>query len=481
VSEERLQTYLTESKRVMRYYEKNTQVRFDPLQHYTDYYPEAPGGRRGGRSMESRPFNGTRLGDEFRSLRRPHPQSQIMGKFGITAGQAKSLLVATLRAKLLIVWLLFRYMLRFMSRRKYGRDTMLYCGNALAARLRGSLLDRNVPVRRNSEVTSLVIEEGRVVGVRAICDGREVTIGATKGVVLAAGGFERNREMREKYQRSPISDQWTAAHHNNVGDGIRMGLEAGGTVDLMDDAWWTPTTLVPESDVGWVLVVEKSLPGSIFVDRHGKRFCNEAAPYIDVVNAMYDADDGSSSTVPCYLVFDARFRKNYPVGPIAPGYAQPDSRTPRRYRDSFLMRGKTLDELAEKCDLDAAALKATIERFNMMAVKGVDEDFGRGESYADRYYGDYRIQPNPCLAPLKTGPFYAIKVYPGDLGTKGGLKTDLGCRVVTAEGEPIAGLYAAGNTTASVMGRSYPGAGGTIGPALTFGFIAAERACSVDG
>lgn len=478
VAEERLRAYADESRRVVNWLEANTRVRFDALEHYTDYYPEAPGGRPGGRSMESRPFDGTELGDDLRALRMPHPQSQILGRFGITAAQAHTMLAGGIRAMLLMLMCFIRYALRWRARKQYGRDTLLACGNALIGRLRASLKDRGVAVRLNASATELVRDGERVVGVVAEIDGKTVRIGAARGVLLAAGGFSRNLEMRQEHQRHPITTEWTAGSPYNTGDGIRMGIEAGGAVSLMDEAWWTPVTLVPRQEFAWVLVVEKNLPGGIFVNQHAKRFTNEAAPYIDVVIGMYEDQAVTGATVPSFLIFDATFRKRYPVGPIAPGYAMPDSRVPRRYMKDFLVKAASLDELAGKLELDPGALRETVTHYNDMARRGVDEDFGRGNSASDRYYGDTRAQPNPCMAPIEKGPFYAIRVYPGDLGTKGGLVTDVGARVLDADGCAIAGLYAAGNCSASVMGRTYPGAGGTIGPALTFGVVAAESAAA---
>lgn len=472
VPRERLESYIRESQRVMAYFHERTHVRYDAMEKYTDYYPEAPGGRPGGRSMDAVPFDGTKLGDELRNLRMPHPQSQIMGKFGITAADAQKLLVNNLASKLYIMGCFAGYGLRFMGRGKYGRDTKLTCGNSLMGRLRMSLLDRGVPLWLESGAVELIEEGGRIRGAVVDRNGERVEVRANHGVLLAAGGFEKNDAMRQKWQRHPITTQWTAANPHNVGDGIRMGQDAGGALSLMKEAWWTPTTLVPGSDLGWVLVVEKNLPGSIFVNAKAERFCNEAAPYVDVVVDMYEAD----SAHPCWMVFDARFRHFYPVGPVAPGYAMPDSRTPRRYRKGFLRKAGTLEELAGMLELDAAALQATVERFNVQADKGKDEDFGRGDSASDRYYGDPRVEPNPCLHRIAKAPFYAIPVYPGDLGTKGGLVTDLGGRVLREDGSAIDGLFAAGNCAASMMGRTYPGAGGTIGPALTFGFVAAETA-----
>ena len=472
VPEEKLVTYLEGSLKVMSYFEEKTHVCFDPMEKYTDYYPETEGGKPGGRSMDARPFDGTSLGEEFHRLRRPHPQSQIMGKFGISAAQAQEFLVNTWRTKFLMLWLFLRYALRFVSRRKYGRDTRLTAGNALIARLRLSLADRGVPLWLECGATGLIVEDGRVVGAEIDKNGKTLRIGARKGVLLAAGGFERNLKMRQQWQQAPITDTWSAANLHNVGEGIQMGMDAGGAVELMDEAWWTPTTTIPRQELAWVLVVEKNLPGSIFVNKDARRFTNEAAPYIDVVHGMYK--DGHD---PHWMVFDADFRHKYPCGPVAPGYAVPDSRTPRKLTQDFMRRSKTLEELAAKLDLDPAALKETVERFNEHAREGHDPDHRRGESLSDRYYGDPRVKPNPCLAPIDKAPFYAIPVFPGDLGTKGGLRTDTKARVLSESGDVLPGLYAAGNCASALMGRTYPGAGGTIGPALTFGFLAAEDAC----
>ena len=477
VPKQRLSEFLAASQRMVKWLEANTRVRFDPLKKYTDYYPEAPGGRPGGRSMESRPYDGAELGDELANLHRPHPQSQIMGKFGITAAQAHVMLAGGIMTKLMMAWLFILYFFRGPKRKRLGRDTALTCGNALAGRLRGSLMDRDIPVWLNSPCTALRKEGGHVVGAVVERDGQTVQVDAAWGVVLAAGGFSRNQTMRDTYQRTPIVTEWHAGNHDDMGQGIQMGLDAGGTVKLMKEAWWTPVTLVPKSDLAWVLVVEKNCPGGIFVNKNGVRFCNEAAPYIDVVIDMYGDYEKTQASIPAFLVFDATFRKKYPVGPIAPGYAMPDSAVPKRYRNgAFLIRAESLEALAKEIDVPADALAATVQRHNGFAATGIDEDFGRGNSASDRYYGDHRVGPNPNLAPIGKAPFYAIRVYPGDLGTKGGLVTDNHARVLTEDGAPIAGLYAAGNTSASVMGRTYPGAGGTISPALTYGMLAAEAA-----
>lgn len=476
VSAERLEAYVDHARRMHDYMAEHTHLILDSLEEYSDYYREAPGGKPGGRSMEPVPFDASELGEHFAALRRPHTQSQILGKFGITAREAHGYLVPTWGARFKLVGRMIQYALRWFKRRHFHRDTKLHAGNALIGRLRRSLLDRNVDLWLRSPATELIIEDGRVVGVVVEHEGKTKRVRATQGVLLGAGGFERNGQMRAKYQRAPVSPDWNAGNARNLGDGIRMGIDAGGALDLMDRAWWTPVTLIPKSKFSWVLVVEKSMPGSFMVNAKAERFCNEAAPYLDVGEAMYEGD-----AVPdAFLIFDAEFRQRYPVGPIAPGYAQPDSRLPRRLRNGFLLKADTLEALAEKCNLDPAALRKTTDHFNEMARVGKDTDFQRGDFHYDRYYADHTVTPNPTMRPLVKGPFYAIRVYPGDLGTKGGLVTDPQARVLTEAGEPIEGLYAAGNTSASVMGPTYPGAGGTIGPALTFGFLAAETAAGVD-
>ena len=478
VPDDRLWLYIRESKRVLAYLHDKTHVRYVPLAKYTDYYPEAPGGRSGGRSMDPLPFDGARLREDLIQLRRPHPQSQILGKFGITAKEAQAAIGVGFQTMMFMAWQMFLYMLRYFKRKRWGRDTKLCAGNSLMGRLFLSLKERNVPTWLNTGVEELVFEDGKVVGAVLSKEGTTLRVKANRGVVLAAGGFSRNQEMREQYQRHPIRTEWTAGTPSNTGDAIIMGRDAGGALGLMDEAWWTPVSLVPRSPFSWVLVVEKSLPHGLFVNQDGKRFTNEAAPYIDVVDGMYDDVAKTGAADPRWFhIFDATYRKSSVAGPIAPGKVMPDNRLPRRYRDgNFLYRANALGELCEQLKIPTVTTKATIARFNEYALKGEDPDFNRGWSAQDRYYGDPNVKPNCSLGPIETGPFYAVQIYPGDLGTKGGLITDEHSRVLKEDGQPIVGLYAAGNSSASVMGRTYPGAGGTIGPALTFGFLAAEDA-----
>ncbi|MCO4747974.1 MAG: FAD-binding protein [Proteobacteria bacterium] len=476
VPDDRLEAYVDESVRMLAWLEEHTEFKLDSLESYADYYAEAPGGKPGGRSMEPVPFDATKLGaDHFRELRRSHPQSQVMGKFGITAREAHGYIAPTLSGYVQLVWRFVQWAARYFKRRGMPRDTKLHAGNALIARLFRTLLDKQIPYWLNSPAKDLIIEGGKVVGAVVERDGKAMRVEARNGVLLAAGGFEHNQAWRDKYHSmGPSKVEWNAGNTFNVGQGIQMGIDAGGAVERMHDAWWTPVTRLPKASQAWVLVVEKSLPGSIFVNGAGKRFTNEAAPYLDVVEGMYAGD-----AVPvCWMLFDAEYRRLYPVGPVAPGYAQPDHRISKRLSQGFFTRAPTLRELADKLEIDADAVEATVAHFNAFAIKGEDPDHQRGEAAVDVYYADRRVKPNASLRPLTKGPFYAIPVFPGDLGTKGGLVTDPKGRVLMEDGTPIDGLFAAGNTSAAVMGPSYPGAGGTIGPALCFGFLAAEGAAS---
>jgi 3-oxosteroid 1-dehydrogenase len=347
-------------------------------------------------------------------------------------------------------------------------------GNALIGALRCSLQDRGKSLWLNSALEELLLVGDRVGGARVNRNGQLLNVKARYGVIIAAGGFERNQAMREQYLPQPSRADWSATPPNNTGDGIRAGQAVGARTALMDHSWWAPTTYVKGEEKQRALFVERTLPGCVMVNAAGERFVNEAAPYTDIVYAMYANNREGAASVPCWMVFDAEFRRKYPCGALLPGYAQRDWQLPEHLRDYF-HKASSLEELATKIGVDAGGLVRTVQRFNGMAVQGVDEDFHKGESLFDRYYGDPNVQPNPCLAPLLKGPFYAVRIDAGDIGTKGGLLTDVHARVLHEDGEPINGLYAIGNSAASMMGRTYPGAGSTIGPAMTFGYLAANH------
>jgi 3-oxosteroid 1-dehydrogenase len=248
----------------------------------------------------------------------------------------------------------------------------------------------------------------------------------------------------------------------------------------MEEAWWSPVVIPPGEERPRVLIMEKGLPGTIIVNQRGERFMNEAAPYTDIGHNMYAANSPDAPSIPAYFIFDRAYRRKHPIGSLYPTFVQPDWALSKEIKENFLTIAPTIPELAARLGIDAERLQATIRKFNAFARNGKDADHGRGESLQDRYYSDPKATPNPCLGPLERGPFYAVKVYPGDLGTKGGFRTDTRARVLTEQGDPIPGLYSAGNCSASIMGKSYPGAGATIGPAMAFGYIAARQAVRGD-
>lgn len=435
-----------------------TPLDFTWVSGYPDYYPEAPGGLATGRTVEPKPLDGRLLGPHLATLAPPYLAAP--GGLAVTAADYRWLTLGIRHPRSVLT--AARLAAAALARRAVGRR-MLTMGQALAAGLRAGLLSAGVPVWLATPMSSLHTVDGRVAGVRVTRAGRHLLLRASHGVVLASGGFEHNERMRRNHQRPPVGTSWTVGATGNTGDGIEAGHRLGAALDLMDEAWWGPT--IPLPDGPYFCLAERTLPGSLLVDRAGDRFVNEAAPYVDVVQAMYDHGCADAT----WLITDQTYRDRYLFAGRGP--RQP---LPRRwYSSGTVHRAGSLDGLAARTGLPAAALHAAVERFNGFAARGHDEDFGRGGSAYDRYYGDPRNRPNPCLGPLRRPPYYAVRIVAGDLGTKGGLRTDERARVLRDDGTPIPGLYAAGNASASVMGRSYAGAGATLGPAIVFGYLAA--------
>jgi 3-oxosteroid 1-dehydrogenase len=445
----------------------NTPVDFTWVPDYADYYPEAPGGRVGGRSVEPKLLDASVLGADASSLRPPY----LPAPAGITVTQANYRWMSLGTSHPRAITTTARVTGRMLVSRLRHRQ-LLSMGQALAAGLRAGLTRAGVAVWLSTPMTGLQISGGRVAGVRVLRDGQPVVVRAARGVLLATGGFERSAEMRRRYQREPIGTEWTVGSPGNTGDGIAAGEAAGGVLALMDDAWWGPSIPLPGGPV--FCLAERSLPGSIFVNAAGERFMNEAAPYVDAVHAMYARHTEDNPHIPCWMITDQRYRNRYVFTGVPPRRPLPR----RWYASGAVFRAESLAELAGQIGVSADGLVKTVEEFNEFARTGKDAEFGRGDSAYDRYYGDPRCQPNPNLAALAEPPFYAIKIVPGDLGTKGGLRTDERARVLRDDGSVIPGLYAAGNTSAMVMGRSYAGPGATIGPAMTFGYLAALDAAS---
>lgn len=474
VDDARLRAYVAHGPAMVQYFERRTRVKFEAADKYCDYYPELPGGKLGSRSLDCRPFSRRKLGREIHHIY-PSRWRGVFNRFTLTAKESHFVMNLNYKSYLFISWRLLLYFADIRSRLRGLPDNRATLGQGLIAGLRRSLMDRDISLWRNTAVTRLIKRDGRIIGVELLRNGQPQRIRARRGVLVASGGFSRNADMRQQYQARPISSAWTSSSDNDHGDGIKLGQAAGADLQFMHCAWWTPAMREPDGQ-NWALIVGKAMPGSIFVNSAGQRFTNEAAPYEDVVKGQLSSHQHVPS-IPCYMIFDATYRHRYPIGLLPPSRVQSDDRIPAEYRQcNYLTRAETLAELAEKLGINSGGLTATVDGFNQDAKLGTDSQFGRGKSASDRYYSDQDNQPNPCLAPIVKPPFYGVAIYPGDLGTKGGLKCNEYAQVLTTDGQIIAGLYATGNCSGAVMGDSYPGAGATIGSAMTFGYIAALHA-----
>ncbi|MFO1292165.1 MAG: FAD-dependent oxidoreductase [Rubrivivax sp.] len=475
-SDDRVLAYVETARQMARYLGQ-IGVPYCCVPKYSDYYPTVADALPGGRTMEALPFNARKLGLEALDQMRPtNPGQLVLGRMQMTALEAHSFLARETKGKLMLLWILLRYFLDYPWRSRTRKDRRLTGGQALAAGLFHALRQRQVPIWLNTPLRSLVMDGARVAGVRVEREGKPVTVRARKGVLLAAGGFERNQQMREQYLPQPTNEAWAATPPAcNSGDAIRAGAEVGGALALMEHAWGVPTLEVPKEKKFRGIFVERSMPGCMVVNARGERFVDESAPYLEFQQAMMANHAATGSAVPSWVVFDADFRRQYPIGPLMPASAIPDRKLSPRWLGTVYWKADTLDALAAQIGVDAKGLAASAARMGEYARSGKDVEFDRGGNAFDRYYGDPTVRPNPNLAPIAKPPFYAMKLYPGDIGTKGGLVTDRDARVLDAQGRPIEGLYCVGNNAASVMGPSYPGAGATIGPALTFAFRAVAQ------
>ena len=459
------EAFLTRAPEMLQYLSRLPHMQFRIMRGFSDYYPERPGGMDEGRGIDTPIFRGRRLGKLFHQLR-PHPIKTPFDLVFSTVEIKKIFLLAAHPPYLVDA---FKVLARNLYNKVFG-VRHAGSGAALIARLRISLREQGVPVWLNTPVKEIVFDNGSAIGVEVEKEGKRLRIRATKGVVLAAGGFPHNQAMREKYQKHPVNTRWTVASPGNTGEVIEMGINAGAAVDLMDDNWGMPTVLPPDKST-FPLVMERSYPGAIMVNAAGRRFTNEAAPYLDVVHAMYEEDSEGCVSIPSFWIMDKRFHNRYFLAGHIPGIL------PSKHLEAgYIIKADTIAELAEKTGIDPLALVDTVEGFNDFARRSKDLDFKRGDSAYDRFYSDPSVKPNPCLAPIEKPPFLAVKVFPGDIGTKGGLLTNENAQVLDKNGAIIEGLYAAGNTSASVMGNTYPGPGSTLGPAMTFGYIGAMHA-----
>ncbi|NDZ96014.1 FAD-binding protein [Streptomyces sp. SID6673] len=463
-SDARRRTYLVAGNKMFSFLESEG-VPFLRIDGYSDYYAGVRGvvgGKARSRSVETPAFDVKQLGEWAARLRPP-----VAGNMTMYTGEAAYASNLFTRKGMSV-------MTRVMARTALGRlrgKKNVTNGAALIGYLLKALLDRGVPVWPETALVELIVEDGEVRGAVVDRNGTSLRVRARAGVLISAGGFAHNGVMRDEFSGGqPGRPEWTSANPGDTGEALQIAMKHGAATDMMDEAWWLPSWLMPDG-VPSMCISERSKPHSIMVDAKGNRYFNEAIAYQEAGQCMFEHERTVGGALPTWLIIDSRHRSRYVFG------FAPPARTPKDWIASGAMKkAATLEDLAAQCGIDPEGLVATVARFNGFAESGVDEDFHRGEGDHEKYQGDITHKPNACLGSVAKGPFYAVPMYPGDIGTNGGLLCDENARVLTDDGRPISGLYAAGNCTASVMGRKYLGAGATIGPSVVFSYVAAEDA-----
>jgi len=456
-----IEAYVDTGPEMVAFLEARTPVRFICVPDFPDYHPEHPGGKPGGgRTLECPPYSFNELGAwKERVTVSPYwPDVHItVGETTLCQAVPKEIPVEE-------------------KQRRIANDER-GLGLSLVARLLRGCLDRGIEPRTDWAAKDLIIEDGAVAGVTFETPDGPRTV-RTRNVVLATGGFEWNRDFVRAFLRGPMTHPVSV--HTNTGDGLRMAMKAGAMLGNMREAWWMPVIELPKEIVSegrHLLTWERTLPGSIMVNRQGRRFTNEAANY-NAFGAAFHEQDVSRfeyANLPCWVIFDHKFFEKY-------GFGQQPGSTPEEVArpSQWVTREPTLAALAQRLNMPEGSLEATVDRWNDHVAKGYDPDFRRGESAYDLWWGDPTMKrtKGATMGALTEGPFYAVEVKSGALGTKGGPRTDTDSRVVDLDGNPIPGLYAAGNVMASAMGMTYGGGGGTLGPGMVFGFRAGRHAGS---
>lgn len=475
---ERLESYVDNGGAMVRFL-IDAGLKLEPLAGYPDYFPDAPGAHPG-RGVIPRAIDGKTLGKHFFTLRQQTVKFKLFKRYSVEVAEGGKLGMRMSGWQWTLAKILWRYWSDIGWRLKTSRDSRLTLGNALMGGLRKALDDAGVDVRLGHRLTELVRENDRVTGVVFEHGGVRGTIMANHAVIIGAGGFEQNQEMRDRYFEFPTDRRVSATPRDgNTGAATLAGMEIGAATELMDQGWWNPTLVMPSIDGVNVEVTDPvtydfSRPHSICVNRLGKRFVNEGSPYDEFGQAMIADHRKTGANVPCWIIFDANYRKKFAIGQLWPSIVLPDHKVPENWWDTYFYRADTVDELAAKIGVDAGGLAESVARMNDYARTGKDLEFDRGGNLYDLYSGDPNLKPNPSLGSIDRPPYYAARIELGDIGTKGGLKADGDGRVLDLNDEPILGLYAVGNASGSAFGNRYPGAGGTVGPSAVFGFIAAN-------
>jgi succinate dehydrogenase/fumarate reductase flavoprotein subunit len=472
---ERLNAFLAHGDQAVQYLEAHTALRLQPVSTYPDYYPDLPGATLGGRVLEPEPFDANFLGEAFNLLRAPLPEFTLIGGMMISRQDIPHLrrMSRSWRSALHVAGLLSRYALQRLSAR---RGTTLYLGNALAGRLLQSTIQLGVCLRTGITVERLVNEDGRICGVEVSTQGVMKLIRARQGVILSTGGLSHGGDLRARFVPTAAGTLSASVKSGTSARGAQLALDAGGRLSELTEegAFWVPASTFTRRDGSQGVfphtVTDRSKPGLIAVGSHGKRFVNEAVSYHEFVRAQLA---NAETAVPAFLLCDSRFLWKYGLGRIKPfTFSWSVSAA---LKEGYLKRATNLKDLAVQLGIPPDALRLTVEHYNTHASQGKDPEFGRGSNAYQRHLGDVDQTPNACVAPIQTGPFYAVKVWPADLGMSAGIVTDDHARVLGPNEAPIPGLYACGNDMASVMEGAYPGPGITLGPALTFAYLAARH------
>ncbi len=478
VQRERLEAYVDQGPEMLAFL-RSLGFKFDVIP-WPDYMPDVPGSRFD-RSIVFPKYNGVRLGDRFMLMREQFARYKLLNRYSIDFAEANSISTRGRGWLLTLAKVVGRYWLDLKARHRTRRDRVFTLGNALMGPLWEALFEKGVDLELDTKFESFVVEGGIIKGVEVSRFGNVSRIESRFGVVVGAGGFEWNQKLRDQFFTLPGQTSWSSTPKDaNRGEVLEAALAIGADTEFVESGWWIPTMIMPipnasNFEQSHHAVIDVGRPHSVCVNRNGLRFVNEACSYDNFGKAMIADQLATGANTPCWLVFDATFRQKYPAGGFLPTIIMSDRKIPFDWYDHYIFRAESISSLANKIGVPSDNLIKTIDTMNDYAKSGEDLDFGRGGNAYDLYSGDATVKPNPCLGPIDRAPFYAIPVNLGDLGTKGGLKCDGEARVVDKSGQIIPGLYAAGNASGSPFGNCYPGAGGTIGPAMVFGYIAAAN------
>jgi 3-oxosteroid 1-dehydrogenase len=446
---------------------------------WPDYYPDVPGARSD-RSLVCPLFDGTQLGSQFTLMREQYTRFKLLNRYAMDLPEFFALSARAKGWRKVLLKILWGYWTDRSARRIGRRDRRFTSGAALMGPIYKRIFERGIEVRLETRLDELLLSGGRVSGVRVSNFGRSYDITARQGVIVCAGGFEWNQELRDRFFDVPgLTRHSSSPEDANRGEALIAGLKIGAATEHTEAGWWIPTMHMPMPNTSNFEEIHQAAfdvgrPHSVCVNRDGKRFVDEASGYDDFGKGMVADQLKSGANCPCWLIFDARFRAKFSAGGFMPTQVMSDRSIPIDSWDHYIFKADSIDALAQKIKVPVDALRKTVANMNQYAKAGVDPEFGRGGNAYDRFFGDPTSTPNPSLGTIEAAPFYAVPINLGDLGTKGGLKCDAHARVLDVSGRAIAGLYAAGNASGSPFGNCYPGAGGTIGPALTFGFVAAN-------